>query len=279
MGGGSINPPRIIVMEHRPKRRTAQSERPFCIVGKGITFDSGGISLKPSAAMDEMKHDKSGAATVVGAMRACALLEVPYPVVGVIGAAENLPSATAYRPGDIITAMSGKTIEVLNTDAEGRVVLADALHYAKTEFDPCAIVDLATLTGACVVALGRFATGLFGNHQQLIEIIRAAGDTTAERAWPLPLLQEHKDEIQSEIADIKNAGVRHAGASAAAAFLWHFAGDTPWVHLDIAGTGWTGKSGPYQRRGGTGVGVRLLLEVLRDWDPAVLNASASQSGR
>ncbi|HXH28374.1 MAG TPA: leucyl aminopeptidase, partial [Candidatus Polarisedimenticolia bacterium] len=251
-------------------RGRPKAAAPFCIVGKGITFDSGGISIKPAAGMEEMKHDMSGAAAVVGALRACALLELPHPVVGVIGAAENLPSGTAYRPGDVVTSMSGKTIEVLNTDAEGRVVLADALHYARTEFEPCAIVDLATLTGACMVALGRWATGLFGNHEGLIERVRAAGDATAERAWPMPLLDGHKEEIRSKIADIKNTGGREAGASTAAAFLSHFVGETPWVHLDIAGTGWSSKTGPYHPGGATGVGVRLLLEVLRDFDAGVL---------
>jgi leucyl aminopeptidase len=197
--------------------------------------------------MDEMKHDMSGAAAVIGALRAAALLELPTPVVGVIAAAENMPSATAYRPGDVVTTMAGKTIEVLNTDAEGRVVLADALHYARTEFEPDAIVDLATLTGAMVVALGAFATGLFGNHAKLVELVRAAGEAAGERVWPMPL------------AD-------------AAAFLWHFVGDTPWVHLDIAGTAWTSKPGPVQRKGATGVGVRLLVELLRHWDPAALRA-------
>ena len=181
-----------------------------------------------------------------------------------------MPGGNAQRPGDIVTSMSGQTIEVLNTDAEGRVVLADALHYARTEFDPCAMVDLATLTGACMVALGRFATGLFGNHPQLNELVRAAGDAVSERAWPMPLLPEHKQEIRSRVADIKNAGVRHASASTAAAFLWHFAEDTPWVHLDIAGTGWTSKTGPYQTQGATGVGVRLLLELLRDFEESRL---------
>ncbi len=212
VGGGSANPPRLIVMEHRPPGKRPKGERPFCLVGKGITFDSGGISIKPSAGMDEMKHDMSGAAAVVGAMRAVALLKLPYPVVGVIAAAENMPSGTAYRPGDIVTAMSGKTIEVLNTDAEGRVVLADALHYAKTEYDPCAMVDLATLTGACLVALGSFATGLFANHEKLSDQLQRAGVTTAELAWPMPLLEAHKEEIRSQIGDIKNTGGRAAGA-------------------------------------------------------------------
>ncbi|MEE2679004.1 MAG: leucyl aminopeptidase [Myxococcota bacterium] len=264
VGGGSANPPRLVALEHRPKRR--KDAAPLCFVGKGVTFDSGGISIKPSGAMDEMKHDMSGAATVVGALRACALLDVPYPVVGIIGAAENLPSATAYRPGDIVTSASGKTIEVLNTDAEGRVVLADALHYAKTEYDPCAIVDLATLTGACVVALGRWASGLFANHTRLSDRIRKAGDATAELAWPLPLLDGHKKAVKSPVADVKNTGAgREAGSSTAAAFLAAFAGDTPWAHLDIAGTAWTSHTSPTQPRGATGVGVRLLLELLADW--------------
>jgi leucyl aminopeptidase len=274
VGSGSSHPPRLVVMEHNAPGRGKKAPRrrlpTVCIVGKGITFDSGGISIKPSARMDEMKHDMSGAAAVVGALRACALLRVPAHVVGVIGAAENMPSGTAYRPGDIVTSMSGKTIEVMNTDAEGRVVLADALHYARTEFEPQAILDLATLTGACVVALGKWATGLFGNNERLVERVRRAGETTAERAWPLPLWEEHRKHVRSEVADLKNAAGRDAGSSTAAAFLGAFVGDTPWVHLDIAGTGWTGKPGPYQPRGATGVGVRLMLEVLREWRSARL---------
>jgi leucyl aminopeptidase len=268
VGGGSAHTPRLVVMEHNAPGRGRQRRRRLptvCLVGKGITFDSGGISIKPSPAMDEMKHDMSGAAAVVGAMRACGLLKLPLHVVGVIGAAENLPSGTAYRPGDIVTSRSGKTIEVLNTDAEGRVVLSDALDYARSEFEPQAIVDLATLTGACVVALGSWATGLFGNHERLVERVRRAGETTAERAWPMPVWEEHRKSVRSEVADLKNAAGRDAGASTAAAFLAAFVGDTPWVHLDIAGTAWTGKPAGYQPRGATGVGVRLLLEVLRDW--------------
>ena len=164
-----------------------------------------------------MKHDMSGAAAVIGAMRACALLKVPYHVVGIVGAAENMPSGTAYRPGDIITTMSGKTIEVLNTDAEGRVVLADALHFARKEYAPRAILDLATLTGACVVALGRWATGLFGNNERLVELVRRAGEASAERAWPMPLWEGHRKAVRSEVADVKNSGGREAGSSTAAA--------------------------------------------------------------
>jgi leucyl aminopeptidase len=271
VGSGSANTPRIIVLEHRPKRGKNGTET-LCFVGKGITFDSGGISIKPSAGMDEMKHDMSGAAAVVAALRACALLKVPHHVVGVIAAAENMPGGSAYRPGDIVTSGSGKSIEILNTDAEGRVVLADALHFAKKEYAPRAIIDLATLTGACVVALGRWATGLFGNNERLIELVRRAGEATAERTWPMPLWEEHRKAVRSEVADVKNVGAgREAGSSTAAAFLAAFAGDTPWVHLDIAGTGWTTHPGAYQPRGATGVGVRLLLELLSSWKDARLD--------
>ena len=267
VGGGSANPPRLIVLEHGRaggKGRGGRRRETVCLVGKGITFDSGGISIKPSAGMEEMKHDMSGAAAVVGALRACALLEVPQHVVGVIAAAENMPSGTAYRPGDIVTTMSGKTIEVLNTDAEGRVVLADALHYARTQFQPASMIDLATLTGACVVALGKWASGLFGNDEKLIERVRRAGETTGERVWPLPLWDAHKKHVRSKVATVKNTGGRDAGSSTAAAFLAAFVGDTPWVHLDIAGTAWATQGGAYQPIGATGVGVRLLLDLLHD---------------
>jgi len=207
----------------------------------------------------------SGAAAVIGALRACALLKLPIRVVGVIAAAENMPSGSAYRPGDVVTTMSGKTVEVLNTDAEGRVVLADALHYAHTKFKPDAMVDLATLTGACVVALGKWTAGLFGNHEGLIEAVRRAGESTAERAWPMPLWEVHRKAVRSEVADIKNTTGREGSASTAAAFLENFVGDTPWVHLDIAGTAWGTKQAPYLKKGATGVGVRLLLELLQHW--------------
>jgi len=213
-----------------------------------------------------MKHDMSGAAAVIGALRACALLKLPIRVVGVIAAAENMPSSTAYRPGDIVTTMSKKTVEVLNTDAEGRVVLADGLHYANTKFKPEAIIDLATLTGACVVALGKWATGLFGNHEGLIEAVRAAGEETAERAWPMPLWEEHRKAVKSDVADIKNTTGRDGSSSTAAAFLANFVGSTPWVHLDIAGTAWGNTPSPYLKKGATGVGVRLLVALLQDWN-------------
>jgi leucyl aminopeptidase len=271
VGQGSDNPPRLIALEHGARgtrgrgARGSARRRTVCLIGKGITFDAGGISIKPSSGMEEMKHDMSGGAAVVGALRACALLKVPLHVVGIVAAAENLPSGKAYRPGDVVTTASGKTIEVINTDAEGRVVLADALHYAVEEYAPQAMLDLATLTGACVVALGKWATGLFGNNERLIEHVRRAGETTAERAWPMPLWKEHRKQMRSEVADIKNTGGREASSSTAAAFLQDFVGDTPWVHLDIAGTSFTSKASPYQRRGATGVGVRLMLEVLSRW--------------
>jgi leucyl aminopeptidase len=278
VGQGSENPPRMIVLEHQPRgsgrrtgaqrsKRAASGRRTpkICLIGKGITFDSGGISIKPGAGMHEMKHDMSGGAAVIGALRAAALLRLPLHIVGIIAAAENMPSGAAYRPGDVVTAGSGKTIEVLNTDAEGRLVLADALHLARTEHAPDALIDLATLTGACVVALGKWCSGLFGNNERLVERLRLAGEATAERAWPMPLWEEHREHIRGDVADLKNTGGRDGGAMTAAAFLWNFVGETPWVHVDIAGTAYTEKPSPYQPRGATGVGVRLLLECLREW--------------
>ena len=268
VGGGSSRPPRLIVMEHNAPARGSKRRRPtLCFVGKGVTFDSGGISIKPSANMEDMKHDMSGAAAVVGAMRAVALLRIPFHVVGVIGAAENLPSGTAYRPGDVVRTLSGKTIEILNTDAEGRVVLADALYYASTEFRPQAMIDLATLTGATQVALGPWASGLFGTSQALIDSLRRAGEISGELLWPLPLLEGHHKAMKSHIADLKNTGGRFGGGSTAAAFLTAFIGNTPWAHLDIAGTGYTSTLGPCQQKGATGIGVRVLLEWLRNWTP------------
>ncbi|MGH0038026.1 MAG: leucyl aminopeptidase [Myxococcota bacterium] len=265
VGQGSDNPPRLIVMEHNPPKKGARRRPTVCVVGKGITFDSGGISIKPAPGMETMKHDMSGAAAVVGIMRSVALRKLPLHVVGVIAAAENMPGGRAYRPSDIVRSMSGKTIEILNTDAEGRVVLADALHYAKTEFEPEAIVDLATLTGACIVALGPYATGVFTEDEDLAARLSRAGDATGERAWAMPLLDEHKRAMRSQVADLKNTGGRDAGASLAAGFLSAFVGDARWAHLDIAGTADTAKPGPYQPVGATGVGVRLVSELLEHW--------------
>lgn len=272
VGQGSDNPPRLVVLEHRPRRagRLIASAPTVCLVGKGITFDSGGISLKPGAGMHDMKHDMSGAAAVIGAMRAVALLDLPVHVVGLLAAAENMPSGHAYRPGDVVTAGSGTTIEVLNTDAEGRLVLADALHVAVQDYEPDAIVDLATLTGACQVALGSWCAGLFSNRDGLREHLRRAGEETAERLWPMPLWDEHREHIRGDVADIKNTGGRDGGAITAAAFLSKFVGEVPWAHLDIAGTAYTEKPKPHQPRGATGFGVRLLVSALQRWSRDVV---------
>lgn len=261
VGQGSANEPRFIVMEYG----SADQGPTICLVGKGITFDTGGISIKPAEKMDEMKMDMSGAAAVFGAMQAVAELQLPLHVVGIVCAAENMPGSTAYRPGDIIRTLSGKTVEVLNTDAEGRIVLADGLFYAQ-RYQPAAIVDLATLTGAIMVALGPHAIGLMGNNQELANRLIAAGEATAERVWQLPLWDEYREAMKSEIADLKNTGGRYGGAITAAGFLAAFVGDYPWAHLDIAGTAWVEKPNrAYQSRGATGVGVRLLVELLQGY--------------
>lgn len=266
VGSGSKHDPHLIVLEYRG---ASSRQAPVALIGKAITFDSGGISIKPSDKMDEMKFDKSGGCAVLGLMRAVAELKLPLNVLGIVAAAENLPSATSYRPGDIVTSYRGKddrplTIEVLNTDAEGRIVLGDALVYAR-ERGACAMVDFATLTGACVIALGEFAAGLFGNDEKLQQKIRLAADQTGERVWPFPLWQPYKDKIKSHVADIKNTGGRYGGAITAAAFLAAYAKDTPWAHLDIAGTAWATENRPYLVKGATGFGVRLMCEVLTNW--------------
>ena len=269
VGRGSAHPPRLIVLEYgaepRTKGKSRARKRPtLAFVGKGITFDTGGISIKPAASMDEMKHDMSGGAAVLGTLRAVAELGLPFHVVGIVAAAENKPDGNAYMPGDVIKSARGKTIEVLNTDAEGRIVLSDALHLATT-YKPDAIVDLATLTGACVVALGEVACAVLGSDEKLADKLRAAGEATHERVWPLPLWDEHKNAIKGTFGDILNTGGRNGGVSTAAAFLSHFVGETPWAHLDIAGTAWTTKDMPYYVKGATGFGVRLLIEMLRGW--------------
>ena len=266
VGNGSEREPRFIRIDYSPRSTAGRSRAPLVLVGKAITFDSGGISIKPSEKMDEMKFDKCGGVTVLGAMRAIASLRLPVPVTGLIAAAENMPSATSYRPGDIVTTYSGTTIEVLNTDAEGRIVLGDALGYA-CDLKPEAIVDFATLTGACVVALGSFAAGLFCNNARLSERLSTAAEATGERVWPFPLWQEYHDKIKSQVADIKNTGGREGGAITAAAFLQKFVGDIPWAHLDIAGTAWTTEEKPYLARGGTAYGVRLLIDMITNWKP------------
>ncbi len=237
--------------------------RPIALVGKTITFDTGGISIKPSEKMEQMKYDMMGGATVLCAIKAAAQLKLPVNVVGFMPATENMPSGTAIKPGDVVKTLSGKTVEVINTDAEGRLILADALTYA-TRYRPSIIVDLATLTGACTVALGHHAIGLLGNHAGLLDVIKKAGQTTGERVWELPLWEEYYEQIKSDVADIKNVGGRGGGTITAAAFLSKFVGDYPWAHLDIASTAWADENRPYIPKGVTGVGVRLLVNFLMD---------------
>jgi leucyl aminopeptidase len=257
---GSRQPARFITLEHNKKA----GGKPLVLVGKGVTFDTGGISLKPSGGMGDMKSDMSGAAAVLGAMQAIGALKVPRYVVGLVPAVENMPDGNAIRPGDVLTSMAGKTIEIISTDAEGRLILADALTYAQ-RYKPSGVIDLATLTGACVVGLGHEVSGMMGNDDDLAAQVRQAGETTRERVWPLPLWEEHRDLIKSDVADMKNSGGRPAGALTAAALLAEFAQDYPWVHLDIAGTAKSTKSAPYIPKGGVGIGVRLLTQLARDW--------------
>jgi leucyl aminopeptidase len=255
---GSLEPPQFIILEYRG---TKKKEAPVVLIGKSITFDSGGISLKPAEKMEQMKDDMAGGAAVLGTMKAVAQLKLPVSLVGILPATENMPSGTAVKPGDVVTSLSGKTVEVINTDAEGRMVLADGLTYA-ARYKPAAIIDLATLTGACVVALGHHATGVMGNNPRLLENLRRAGEVSGERVWELPLWEDYFDQIKSDVADMKNVGGRPAGAITAAAFLKKFVGDHSWVHLDIAGTAWTDEERPYVPKGATGVGVRLLVQYL-----------------
>ena len=232
------------------------------MVGKGLTFDTGGISIKPSNGMEEMKTDMSGGAGMMGAIMAAASLKLPVNVVTLVPATENMPGGDSFKPGDVLKTMSGKTIEILNTDAEGRLILADALTYAE-RYKPKAVLDMATLTGACVVALGNHATGLLGTDEKLIDAVKKAGELTGERVWQLPLWEEYDEMIKSDIADVKNIGGRGAGTITAAGLLKKFASEYPWAHLDIAGTAWTEKPKPYVPKGAVGVGVRMIVQYLR----------------
>jgi leucyl aminopeptidase len=259
VGRSAQNEPRFIVLEHR---KGATDAAPIILVGKAVTFDSGGISIKPSAGMGDMKYDMSGGAAVLGAMEAVGALDLPLNVVALVPATENLPGGNAFKPGDVLTLHSGKTVEIVTTDAEGRLILADALSYAR-RYEPEAVIDCATLTGACHVALGDHASGLMGNDDALIAEVRAAGDASGERAWPLPLFEEYTDQTKGETADLKNSGGRFGGALTAGAFLKEFA-DYPWAHLDIAGTAYNGKSkNAYTPKGASGTPARLLVEFLR----------------
>ena len=256
VGRGSSQPSRLIVLQYKGGK---EGDKPHALVGKGITFDSGGISLKPGAAMDEMKFDMCGAASVLGTLEAVAEMQLPLNVVGVIASAENMPAGNATKPGDIVTTLSGKTVEILNTDAEGRLVLCDALTYTE-RFEPASVIDIATLTGACIIALGHQATGLLANDEELAEALLDAGEYAADRAWQLPLWDEFQEQLDSNFADMANIGGRPAGTITAACFLSRFTEKFRWAHLDIAGVAWN--SG--KQKGATGRCVPLLTQYLLD---------------
>ncbi|MFQ6047674.1 MAG: leucyl aminopeptidase, partial [Gemmatimonadales bacterium] len=257
VASGSRQESRLITLEHREAPRQA----PLCFVGKGVTFDSGGISIKPAEKMEEMKYDMSGAAAVLGLFEVLGQLKPSVNVVGIIPATENLPSGTAIKPGDVVRSHYGKMIEIVNTDAEGRLILCDALSYAR-KFKPACVIDAATLTGAVVIGLGHHATALLGNDDQLVQEVRRAGDKAGERCWQLPLWDEYREQIKSDVADVKNSGGRAAGTLTAAWFLREFVEGYPWAHLDIAGTAYTDQERPDIARGPTGVGVRLFAEFV-----------------
>ena len=264
VGQGSKNEPKLIILEHN---RGSKNEKPIVLVGKAVTFDTGGISLKPGEKMDEMKFDKCGGCTVIGIMKAVSELKLPINVVGIIPSVENMPGGEAYRPGDIIKLYNGKTAEILNTDAEGRIILADALSYGEKQYSPKAIIDFATLTGACIIALGTNIAGIVSNNEKLTEKIIESSKRTTEEIWNLPLNDDYMDMIKSDVADMKNIGIgRAAGTITAAAFLRNAIENTPWVHIDIAGVAWTQiatKEKPYNPKGATGFGVRLILDYLQ----------------
>ncbi|HYP30195.1 MAG TPA: leucyl aminopeptidase [Blastocatellia bacterium] len=260
---GSDEPAKLIVLRYTPEGAEPMGNDAdvIAIVGKGITFDSGGISIKPAEGMEKMKYDMSGAAAALATMRAIAQLKPRINVIGLMPATENMPSGRAYKPGDVLRAMSGKTIEVINTDAEGRVILADAITYAR-KLGATKIIDLATLTGAVAIALGTINVAIMGNDQAFIDEVREAGREVGERLWQLPMDEEYREMIKSEIADIKNSAGRYAGTITAAYFLKEFAEDSPWVHFDIAGTAWENERKPYMAKGPTGVGIRTLVNYV-----------------
>jgi len=265
VGKGSNNPPKLIVLEYTGANEPQQ--KPYLLVGKAVTFDTGGISIKPSEKMDEMKFDKCGGCTVLAILRAIASMKLAVNVVGLVPSVENMPSDTSYRPSDIIRMYNGKSVEVLNTDAEGRMILADAIAYGISTYNPKAVIDLATLTGAAIIALGANVAAMIGNNKQLVDRLRRLSDKTAEKMWELPLYDEYHEQIRSTYADIKNIGGRPGGAITAAAFLSNFVNEVPWVHIDIAGTAWTQEGThekSYNHRGATGFGVRTLVKLLME---------------
>jgi leucyl aminopeptidase len=262
---GSHEPPKFIILEYRGARK--KEDRPVVLVGKTITFDTGGISLKPAENMEQMKADMTGGAEVMATLRAAARLKLPVNLISILPVAENMPGGRAMRPGDVVKTLSGKTVEVQNTDAEGRLILADGLAYA-TRFKPAALIDIATLTGACVVALGQFAIGMFGTDAALKESVRKAGARAGERVWEMPLWDDYFEQLRSDVADMRNIGGRGGGMITAALFLSKFVGDCPWVHLDIASTDWSERERAYTPKGPTGIGTRLLIQYLIDRTPA-----------
>ena len=265
VGQGSKNEPKLIILEYNHGSR---NEKPIVLVGKAVTFDTGGISLKPGEKMDEMKFDKCGGCTVIGIMKAVSELKLPINVVGIIPSVENMPGGESYRPGDIIKLYSGKTAEILNTDAEGRIILADALSYGEKHYSPKAIIDFATLTGACIIALGTNIAGIVSNNDKITQQIMESSKRTTEEIWELPLNGDYMDMVKSDVADMKNVGIgRAAGTITAAAFLRNAIENTPWIHIDIAGVAWTQvatKEKPYNPKGATGFGVRLILDYLQN---------------
>ncbi len=255
---GSKEPPKFIVLKYKGSKG-----KPLALIGKSITFDSGGISLKPSDEMEKMKYDMAGGAAVLGVLKAASALKLPVNLIGILPATENLPGGSATKPGDVAGTISGKTVEIINTDAEGRLILADAIGYAK-HFKPKAIIDIATLTAACSIALGNEAIAMIGNDRKLLDKIKKSADNTYERVWEMPLFDEYKEYIKSDIADIKNTGGKTGSLVTAAYFLYEFVEKTPWVHLDIAGTAWVEKDKPYIPKGASGIGVRLIMDLIKN---------------
>jgi leucyl aminopeptidase len=262
---GSANEPRMVVMQwNGANGGRGKKGKPVAFIGKGVTFDTGGISIKPAGGMEDMKWDMAGAGTVVGLMAALAGRKAKVDAVGLVGLVENMPSGTAQRPGDVVKSYSGQTIEVINTDAEGRLVLADVIWYAQEKFDPTFMVDLATLTGAIIIGLGHEHAGMFSNDDALCQKLSAAGAATGEKVWRMPLSDEYDKQLRSEIADMKNIGGRPAGSITAAQFIQRFVNKKPWAHLDIAGMAWSGKDAPCTPKGATAFGVRLLNQLVAD---------------
>jgi leucyl aminopeptidase len=263
---GSAEPPRLVTVSWTPRGAAARRRKPVVLVGKAITFDSGGLSLKPTESMVSMNTDMAGSAAVLGAMSVLATLRPELPVHAVLGACENMPGGRAYKPSDVLVAFDGQTVEITNTDAEGRLVLGDVISWAARTFEPAALVDVATLTGACMVALGMTTAGLFGPDGPVVDRVLAAARAAGEDVWRLPMVETLKEQLKSDRADMKNTGERFGGAISAAHFLHAFAKETPWAHLDIAGPSHAQKERGYVAKGGTGFGIRTLVEFVRAWE-------------